>query len=129
MLAKIPTSWWGIVTGNKTGKRRVVRTHLVGSQAPIEMAVHWRSKYGVDQGTQEINTEFSFSLSVHFFLPQPTKEKIQRIVSSGLDSSLVSLLAEQQQQKENKWCFERELMMKIYFYLSVCINLAFYFLF
>lgn len=127
MLAKILTLWWDIVTGNKTGKRRVIRTYLVGLQAPIEMAVPWRSKYGVDQGTQEMNTEPSFSLSFHFFLPQPTEEKIRRILSLDLDSSLVFFLAEQQQQKENKY-LERKLMKKNYFYLSVCINLALYFL-
>lgn len=74
-----------------------------------------------------MNTEPSFSLSFHFFLPLPTEEKIRRIVSLDLDSSLVFFLAEQQQQKENKY-FERKLMKKNYFYLSVCINLALYFL-
>lgn len=68
-----------------------------------------------------MNTEPSFSLSFHFFLPLPTEEKIRRIVSLDLDSSLVFFLAEQQQQKENKY-FERKLMKKIisiYLYASI----------
>lgn len=68
-----------------------------------------------------MNTEPSFSLSFHFFIPQPTEEKIRRILSLDLDSSLVFFLAEQQQQKENKY-FERKLMKKIisiYLYASI----------